>query len=231
MLTIKAEVQGDKKRRDGTYNVKIRFIKEKRVKRISTNLFATEDELSSKLLLKEDSFVKQQADRLILHYRKVLSSLNVDLEKADVEEIVNRLLCKEEAEKPIDFIEFSRKWISETSIKSKDTYTTGLNAFVRFIGKEELDTKKITVDLLYHYHDFLLKEVISTYIETDTHYRHKDLYGYVSSYGGTKTIEQADREIVTDMFIIWDTMIDREEYQDFWDNIDFNSEDWKRKEE
>ena len=88
MLTIKAEVQGDKKRRDGTYNVKIRFIKEKRVKRISTNLFATKDDLNSKLLLKEDSFVKQQADRLILHYRKVLSSLNVDLEKADVEEIV-----------------------------------------------------------------------------------------------------------------------------------------------
>ena len=28
MLTIKAEVQGDKKRRDGTYNVKIRFIKD-----------------------------------------------------------------------------------------------------------------------------------------------------------------------------------------------------------
>lgn len=40
MLTIKAEVLKDKKRRDGTYNVKIRFIKEKRVKRISTNLFA-----------------------------------------------------------------------------------------------------------------------------------------------------------------------------------------------
>ena len=92
---------------------------------------------------------------------------------------------------------------------------------------------KFYIDFRDHliYHDFLLKEVISTYIETDTHYRHKDLYGYVSSYGGTKTIEQADREIVTDMFIIWDTMIDREEYQDFWDNIDFNSEDWKRKEE
>ena len=79
MMTIKAEVLKDKKRRDGTYNVKIRFIKEKRVKRISTNLFATEDELNSKLLLKEESFVKQQADRLILHYRKVLSSLNVHL--------------------------------------------------------------------------------------------------------------------------------------------------------
>jgi len=157
MLTIKAEVLKDKKRRDGTYNVKIRFIKEKRVKRISTNLFATEDELNSKLLLKEDSFVKQQADRLILHYRKVLSSLNVDLEKADVEEIVNRLLCKEEAEKPIDFIAFCRKWISETSIKGKDNYNTALKSFIRFLGKDNIEIKKITVDLLEKYRDYLMK--------------------------------------------------------------------------
>ncbi len=157
MLTIKAEVLKDKKRRDGTYNVKIRFIKEKRVKRISTNLFATEDELNSKLLLKEESFVKQQADRLILHYRKVLSSLNVDLEKADVEEIVNRLLCKEEAEKPIDFIAFCRKWISETSIKGKDNYNTALKSFIRFLGKDNIEIKKITVDLLEKYRDYLMK--------------------------------------------------------------------------
>ena len=157
MLTIKAEVLKDKKRRDGTYNVKIRFIKEKRVKRISTNLFATEDELNSKLLLKEDSFVKQQADRLILHYRKVLSSLNVDLEKADVEEVVNCLLCKEESEKPIDFIAFSRKWISETAIKGRDNYNTTLKSFIRFLGKDNIEIKKITVELLEKYRDYLMK--------------------------------------------------------------------------
>ena len=157
MLTIKAEVLKDKKRRDGTYNVKIRFIKEKRVKRISTNLFATEDELNSKLLLKEDSFVKQQADRLILHYRKVLSSLNVDLEKADVEEVVNCLLCKEESEKPIDFIAFSRKWISETAIKGRDNYNTALKSFIRFLGKDNIEIKKITVELLEKYRDYLMK--------------------------------------------------------------------------
>ena len=36
MLTIKAEVLKDKKRTDGTYNVKVRFTKDKKVKRIST---------------------------------------------------------------------------------------------------------------------------------------------------------------------------------------------------
>ena len=108
---------------------------------------------------------------------------------------------------------------------------------VRFILM--IDKPAIVKDLKFYidFRDHLInginirEGVILTYIETDTHYRYKDLYGYVSSYGGAKTIEQADREIVTEMFIIWYTMIDREEYKDFWNRIDFDNEDWKRKEE
>ena len=157
MLTIKAEVQKDRKRNDGSYNVKIRFTKDRAVKRISTNLFATVADLTSDLKLREDSMTKQEADRLVLHYRTLVNSLHLDSGNDDVSEIVNRLLCKEEAEKPIDFIAFSKKWISETTIKGKDNYTTALNSFIRFLGKEELEIKKITVDLLEQYRDYIIK--------------------------------------------------------------------------
>ena len=157
MLTIKAEVQKDRKRNDGSYNVKIRFTKDRAVKRISTNLFATVADLTSDLKLREDSMTKQEADRLVLHYRTLVNSLHLDSGNDDVSEIVNRLLCKEEAEKPIDFIAFSKKWISETTIKGKDNYTTALNSFIRFLGKEEFEIKKITVDLLEHYRDYIIK--------------------------------------------------------------------------
>ena len=158
MLTIKAEVQKDRKRTDGTYNVKIRFTKDRAVKRISTNLFATDADLTTDLKLKEDSMIKQEADRLVLHYRTLFNSLHLDSENYDVNEIVNHLLNKEEAEKPIDFIAFSKNWIGTAPIKSKDIYTTGLNAFIRFIGKDELNIKEITVDLLENYRDYLIKE-------------------------------------------------------------------------
>ena len=157
MLTIKAEVQKDRKRNDGSYNVKIRFTKDRTVKRISTNLFATDADLTSDLKLKEDSMTKQEADRLVLHYRTLVNSLHLDSDNYDVGEIVNRLVCKEEAEKPIDFIAFSKKWINETTIKGKDNYTTALNSFIRFLGKEELEIKKITVDLLEQYRDYIIK--------------------------------------------------------------------------
>ena len=169
MLTIRAEVLKDKKRNDGTYNVKVRFIKDKKVKRISTDLFATDADLTADLRLKEDSVIKQEADRLILHYRTMFSTFHLESENYDVNEIVNRLLCKEEAEKPIDFIAFSRTWIKETTIKGKDNYTTALNSFVRFIGEEELEIKKLTVDLLENYRDYLIKvreERIKNIVET-----------------------------------------------------------------
>ncbi|MBP5775977.1 MAG: phage integrase SAM-like domain-containing protein [Prevotella sp.] len=158
MLTIKAEVQKDRKRMDGTYNVKIRFTKDRTVKRISTDLFATEADLTAGFKLKEESVIKQEADRLVLHYRMMFNAMHLDSENYDVGEIVNHLLNKEEAEKPIDFIAFCKDWIATSSGRSKDIYTTGLNAFIKFIGKEELDIKKITVDLLEQYRDYIINE-------------------------------------------------------------------------
>lgn len=169
MLTIKAEVLKDKKRSDGTYNVKVRFIKDKKVKRISTNLFATKEDLTADLKLKESSKIKQEADRLVLHYRTQFNDLHLDFENYDIEEIVNRLIGKDEAEKPIDFIAFSKKWISTTPIKSKDIYSTGLNALIKFVGKDELDIKNITVEFLEHYRDYIYKvreERVKKLVET-----------------------------------------------------------------
>lgn len=156
MLTIKAEVQKDRKRMDGTYNVKIRFTKDRVVKRISTDLFATDADLTADLKLKEGMVIKQEADRLVLHYRTMYNTLHLDSENCDVNEIVNCLLCKEETEKPIDFIAFSKNWISNTSIRSKAIYSNSLNAFIRFLGKDELEIKKLTVDLLEQYRDYII---------------------------------------------------------------------------
>ncbi len=155
MLTIKAEVQKDKKRADGTYNVKVRFIKDKKVKRISTNIFASNGDLTADLKLKEGSTTKQEADRLVLHYRTSYNSLHIDSENCDVNEIVNRLINRDEVDKPIDFIAFSREWICNTPIKSKDIYSNSLKSFIKFLGKEELEIKELTVELLEQYRDHI----------------------------------------------------------------------------
>ena len=158
MLTIRAEVQSGKLRTDGTYNVKIRFTKGKVVKRISTNLFATDRDLNTKLKFKESSNIKREADRLVLHYRTMVAALGIDVDVLELNDIVAQLMNRDECDKPIDFIAFCRQWIAKAEIKSKDTYTTGLNCFVRFVGSEHLDIGKMNVDLLEKYRDYIIKK-------------------------------------------------------------------------
>ena len=63
MLTIKAEIKRSELKVDGTYNVKIRFTLDRKVKRLSTNLFVTQQDLTKSLKFKEDTSIKREIDR------------------------------------------------------------------------------------------------------------------------------------------------------------------------
>lgn len=158
MLTIKAEIQRDKLRQDGTYNVKIRFTKGKQVKRLSTSLFVTKADLIDKFTIKEDSLIRQEADRLILHYRTMFNEMHLETEALDVNEVVARLTSREESDKPVDFIQFAKEWIAHSTLKGAANYTSALNSLIRFNKSEKLYTHQITSDFLQDFMNFLLYE-------------------------------------------------------------------------
>lgn len=91
MLTIKAEIQQDKQRSDGTYNVKMRFTLDRKVKRLSTNLFATPQDLTKSFKFKENTPIKKEIDCLVLYYREQCEKLHLDQNKYTLEEIINFL--------------------------------------------------------------------------------------------------------------------------------------------
>ena len=78
MLTIKAEIKRSELKVDGTYNVKIRFTLDRKVKRLSTNLFVTQQDLTKSLKFKEDTSIKREIDRLVLYYREQCLKLQLD---------------------------------------------------------------------------------------------------------------------------------------------------------
>ncbi|WP_307758487.1 phage integrase SAM-like domain-containing protein [uncultured Mediterranea sp.] len=158
MLTIKAEVQQDKQRSDGTYNVKMRFTLDRKVKRLSTNLFATPQDLTKSFKFKENTPIKKEIDCLVLYYREQCEKLHLDQNKYTLEEIINFLNGEQEKQQNIDFIKFSREWIASATIKGAPNYTTAINALVRFVGKEELDINLITLDFLEQFKAFLIGE-------------------------------------------------------------------------
>lgn len=158
MLTIKAEVQQDKQRSDGTYNVKVRFTLDRKVKRLSTNLFVTQQDLTKSFKFKENTSIKKEIDSLVFYYREQCEKLHLDRSKYTLDEVVDFLNGEQTKQQTIDFIKFSREWIASTTIKGAPNYTSALNALIRFIGKEELDVNLITLDFLENFKAFLNKE-------------------------------------------------------------------------
>ena len=158
MLTIKAEIKRSELKVDGTYNVKIRFTLDRKVKRLSTNLFVTQQDLTKSLKFKEDTSIKREIDRLVLYYREQCLKLQLDQNHYSLDEIVEFLNGEQEKQKTIDFIKFSREWIASATIKGAPNYKTAINALVRFVGKEELDINLITLDFLEQFKAFLIGE-------------------------------------------------------------------------
>lgn len=158
MLTIKAEIKRSELKVDGTYNVKIRFTLDRKVKRLSTNLFVTQQDLTKSLKFKEYTSIKREIDRLVLYYREQCLKLQLDQNHYSLDEIIEFLNGEQEKQQTIDFIKFSREWIASTTIKGAPNYTTAINALVRFVGKEELDINLITLDFLEQFKAFLIGE-------------------------------------------------------------------------
>lgn len=158
MLTIKAEIKRSELKVDGTYNVKIRFTLDRKVKRLSTNLFVTQQDLTKSLKFKEGTSIKREIDRLVLYYREQCLKLQLDQNHYSLDEIIEFLNGEQEKQQTIDFIKFSREWIASATIKGAANYTTAINALVRFVGKEELDINLITLDFLEQFKAFLIGE-------------------------------------------------------------------------
>ena len=158
MLTIKAEIKRSELKVDGTYNVKIRFTLDRKVKRLSTNLFVTQQDLTKSLKFKEDTSIKREIDRLVLYYREQCLKLQLDQNHYSLDEIIEFLNGEQEKQQTIDFIKFSREWIASATIKGATNYTTAINALVRFVGKEELDINLITLEFLEQFKAFLIGE-------------------------------------------------------------------------
>ena len=148
MLTIKAEVQRDKQRSDGTYNVKVRFTQDRKVKRLSSSLFVTSKDLTKSFNFKEGTTVKKEVDKLINTYQEKCAKLQLEVNHYTLDDILAFLKSDREQTQPIDFILFCKEWLETTDIKGKKNYQSALNSFISYLGKGHLKTDEVTSQLL-----------------------------------------------------------------------------------
>ena len=158
MLTINTEVVRTKRQSNECFTIRLRFTLDRRMKRLSTSLFATPKDLTKDFKIKSSSPLKSKVERLIRDYQEKCSQLQIELNNYTIEDIMDYLDGERQKQQTIDFIKFSREWIASTTIKGAPNYTSALNALIRFIGKEELDVNLITLDFLENFKAFLNKE-------------------------------------------------------------------------
>ena len=133
MLTFKAEVLKSKQKSDGTYNVKIRMTYNREVKRLATNIFVRQEDLTKSFKLKNPKFI-QEADAIVRHYQEISAKLQLDINNYTLGDIMAHLKGEQRKSQELDFIQFSREWIASATIKGDENYTSAIKAFVKFLG-------------------------------------------------------------------------------------------------
>lgn len=158
MLTINPEIVKIQRQSNECFTVRLRFTLNRKMKRISTSLFATSKDLTKDFKIKPSSPLKREVNNLIQIYQSKCAKLQIELNRYTIDEIMDYLNDEQQKRQTIDFIKFSREWIATTTIKGAPNYTTAINALVRFVGEESLNINLITLDFLEQFKAFLIKE-------------------------------------------------------------------------
>ena len=149
MLTIAPVVFSHHRRKDGTYNVKIRVTWKGVNKYIATNLWCSKDDLTRSLKIKTPAIVDAAA-RLVKELRDSVSDLSPALmENLTTDDIVRLMKAHRRAESfQLDFFAYGDQFAAKKNKSTAHAYTMALGALERFIGQRSLDVNDITKALL-----------------------------------------------------------------------------------
>ena len=97
MTTFKAEISRAERRKDGTWNVKIRITHKRKVRRYSTQMYATDKDVTRGGKLKNQIII-DNTEATIREWRGRLNTLGSRADMMDVDEIVRYLASPPEGE-------------------------------------------------------------------------------------------------------------------------------------
>ena len=152
MATISVEIgkKGKKKER----SVSFLICHGKTKKRIPTEIFVTDSELTSNGKKVKEPTKAKLIEQMRRQLQDRLFALSLDLagQSVDASYIVERLTVHRGE---IEFFEFAENWIQHSQIKGKKNYSCMLNALEEYIGKRTLPFSSISFSLLTGFEEHL----------------------------------------------------------------------------
>lgn len=158
IITFKAIVIPNNRRKDGTYPVKIRVTFKGISRRLPTTLACSASDLTRSLKIK-NATILTKADQLIARMREATSDISpFDLENWDVDRVVRHIKGKLTTESfRLDFFAWAEQYLVCKSDTTRRAYAQALNTLERFLGKRQLDINDITRAMLLDFVDFVEK--------------------------------------------------------------------------
>lgn len=151
MATFKAEVYAHQKREDGTYNIKIRVTQNKRKKYLSTVWYATKDDLTRSLKLKNQKYI-DLTNELIRKYRDRCDRVGERLKTMTVEQVVDLITSDQQEKFELDIVAYTWKEIERMQASGHGgnaaSYRTAIRSLVKFVGRDKVMISEITVKFL-----------------------------------------------------------------------------------
>lgn len=152
MVTFKAEVYAHQRKKDGTYNIKIRVTHQGKKRYLSTEWYCTKDDLTRGLRIKNQQYI-DFTDDLIRKYRSRCDMAGERLRTMSVDEVVSLITSSSEDEHwDLDFIAYARDYVRELTDTGHEgnakTYDVAINSLIRFLGRDTMSVREVTVGML-----------------------------------------------------------------------------------
>ena len=159
MITFKAIIIPNNRRKDGTYPVKIRVTFKGVSRRLPTTLVCKSTDLTRGNRIK-NADILSKSDELINRMRGAVKDISpFDLDARDVDWVVSKIKDRlTEANFHLDFFEWCDRYILSKSKPTQGAYTAALNTLERFLGKRSLDINDITRLMLLDFVDYVDNE-------------------------------------------------------------------------
>lgn len=134
MVTFKSEVRKDHKRQDGTYSVRTRITHNRVVRRITTSIHVTKEDITKGFKVKNQSII-EKLENIISSYRSKCNNLSLLIKDMDIDELIEHITKTDEGSLNIDFISYAQKWIDTNKGKHGiNVYSCMVNSLTKFLG-------------------------------------------------------------------------------------------------
>lgn len=161
MATFKAVVLSHQKRRDGTYNVKIRVTHNRKHKYLPTSLYVGKDDITKSRKIK-NYLVLDATEAIIKDFRTKCNTLATALDTYSVERLCEVLKRETQEQWQVNLFEFAEKVVKKkTAAGTRAIYRVSLN-WVRKYAGEDVYLSDITTSFLLDLISFLEREAGKT---------------------------------------------------------------------